>query len=221
MPAEDHLPDLLPDTPFPLFMRWFDLARERKAQPNPNAMVLATADAAGSPSARIVLCKHIVPDPGYIVFFTNYQSHKGIELEARPRAAVVFHWDALQRQVRMEGPVIKSPPDESDAYFASRAVGSRIGAWASDQSKPLDSRAELAARVADAAKRFGVAADARDAVVPRPIHWGGFRLWPDTVELWIEGADRVHDRARWNRVLKDRDALSFSASSWNATRLFP
>src|SRR5689334_20361335 len=120
MPAEDHLPDLLPDTPFPLFVRWFDLARERNAQPNPNAMVLATADAFGSPSARVVLCKHIVPDPGYIVFFTNYQSHKGIELEARPRAAVVFHWDALKRQVRMEGPVLKSPTDESDAYFASR-----------------------------------------------------------------------------------------------------
>jgi pyridoxamine 5'-phosphate oxidase len=214
MTTEEHLPDFLPPDPFPLFARWFDLAAKSGQQPNPNAMVLATADAAGSPSARIVLCKHLIVDPGYIVFFTNYQSHKGIELETRPRAAVVFHWDALHRQVRMEGAVVKSTTAESDAYFNSRPLANRIGAWASDQSKPLESRAALADRVAATSHKMG-------SDVPRPLHWGGFRLWPDNMELWIEGPGRVHDRARWNRVLRERDEHSFAPSAWNSTRLYP
>ena len=143
---------------------------------------------------RIVLCKKLIPAPGFLVFFTNYDSRKGAELAANPRASAVFHWDAFGRQVRVEGPIVRSPADESDEYFASRALDSRIGAWASLQSQPLDARRTLLKRVAVEAARFGTS-------VPRPPHWGGYRLWPESVELWIEGPFRVHDRARWTRSL--------------------
>jgi pyridoxamine 5'-phosphate oxidase len=215
------LPEPLPDGPFAIFAEWFDTAHGRKAQPNPNAMVLATVDARGAPQARVVLCKHLVSDPGYVVFFTNYQSHKGEQLIAHPRATVVFHWDALHRQVRMSGPVVKSPDAESDAYFQMRPVGNRIGAWASKQSQPLASRAQLAKQVTEIEQRFGVSSKDAEGHVPRPPHWGGFRLWPESVELWIEGPGRVHDRAVWNRAVTASDAFSFNCSSWSSTRLNP
>jgi pyridoxamine 5'-phosphate oxidase len=213
MLSKGFLPGTLPDDPMPLFAEWYEGARAAKAQPNPDSMALATTTADGHPSVRIVLCKKLVPDPGYAVFFTNYDSRKGGELGANPCAAAVFHWDAFGRQVRLEGRVVRSPDDESDEYFASRALDSRIGAWASLQSQPLDSRKTLLKRVAHEAARFGTH-------VPRPPHWGGYRLWPETVELWIEGPFRVHDRARWTRTLEPaRDA--FVAGAWAATRLFP
>jgi pyridoxamine 5'-phosphate oxidase len=176
-------------------------------------MSVATATPDGRPSVRVVLCKHLIVDPGYVVFFTNYHSRKGSELDANPRAAAVLHWDAFGRQVRLEGCIVKSPADESDEYFASRALDSRIGAWASLQSQPLDSRKTLLKRVAAEAARFGTH-------VPRPPHWGGYRLWPETVELWIEGPFRVHDRARWTRTVEPQGD-GCAAGPWSATRLFP
>jgi pyridoxamine 5'-phosphate oxidase len=176
-------------------------------------MALATTTTDGRPSVRIVLCKKLVADPGYAVFFTNYDSRKGGELAANPHAAAVFHWDAFGRQVRLEGRVVLSPAEESDEYFASRALDSRIGAWASLQSQPLDSRKTLLKRVAHEAARFGTH-------VPRPPHWGGYRLWPETVELWIEGPFRVHDRARWVRTLEP-SGDAFAPGPWAAARLFP
>ncbi|HEX9773210.1 MAG TPA: pyridoxamine 5'-phosphate oxidase [Steroidobacteraceae bacterium] len=214
MSNQDELPSQLPPDPMPLVAQWFEAARARKAQPNPDAMVLATATVDGRPSARVVLLKHLIVEPGYVVFFTNYDSRKARELDANPRAAAAMHWDALGRQVRLEGPVRVSPADESDAYFASRPLDSRIGAWASLQSEPLTSRQALLDRVADATVRFGDA-------VPRPPRWGGFRLWPESVELWVEGAFRVHDRARWTRVLAARDSMDFTPGTWRATRLYP
>jgi len=208
------LPGTLPDDPMPLFEEWFELARREGLQPNPDSMALATTTPDGRPSVRIVLCKKVVVDPGYVVFFTNYDSRKGRELAGNPRAAVVLHWDALSRQVRLEGPVLRSPDGESDEYFASRALDSRIGAWASRQSEPLASRTTLLKQVAAAAARFG-------AHVPRPPHWGGYRLWPDSVELWIEGPFRVHDRARWTRSLEPGDAHALRPGAWSATRLYP
>ncbi len=208
------LPSTLPDDPMPLAHEWFAKARADKVQPNPDAMVVATATADGRPSARVVLCKHFVVDPGYLVFFTNYASRKGDELAANPRAAAVFHWDTLSRQVRFEGPILRSPEAESDAYFASRALDSRLGAWASLQSQPLDSRATLLKRVAVETARHGTH-------VPRPPHWGGYRLWPETVELWIEGSFRVHDRARWTRTLADGGPQGYAPGPWQSTRLFP
>jgi pyridoxamine 5'-phosphate oxidase len=221
MSDNQFLPEPLPGNPLPLFAQWFGEARVRALQPNPDAMVLATAGADCAPAARIVLCKQLVDSAGYVVFFTNYQSRKGLELAAHPRAAAVFHWDALHRQVRIEGPVVRSPAQESDAYFASRALASRIGAWASDQSQPLASRAALEAQVAAAAKKFAVSPTAVTGQVPRPPHWGGSRMWIDAIELWVEGPGRVHDRALWRRELQPRNEYEFDAGEWRGTRLNP
>ena len=158
MPSDLTLPEPLPADPMPLFHEWFREAAARRAQPNPDAMILATTASSGDPSARVVLCKRIDVAAGYVVFFTNYESRKGRELAARPRAAAVLHWDALHRQVRIEGPVVRSPDSESDQYFASRALDSRIAAWASAQSEPLASRESLKQRVREFAARFGIAA---------------------------------------------------------------
>ena len=208
------LPSKLPTDPMPLFEQWFRHAREQKVQPNPDSMVVATATVQGRPSARVVLCKRLIADPGYVVFFTNYESRKATELDANPEAAAVLHWDDLARQVRLEGPVLRSPDEESDEYFASRALDSRIGAWASLQSQPLDSRGTLLKRVAVEAARHGTH-------VPRPPHWGGFRLWPRAVELWLEGPFRVHDRARWTREMDLSDPARPRPGPWQATRLYP
>jgi pyridoxamine 5'-phosphate oxidase len=178
-------------------------------------MVLATATREGLPSARVVLCKEISPHPGFLVFYTNYLSRKGRELDANPRAAVVMHWDHLHRQIRVEGRIVKAPDSDSDAYFASRALESRIGAWASKQSEPLPARQALLDAVSAARGRFG------GATVPRPPHWGGYRLWADAVELWVEGDSRIHDRARWTRTLTPNANGDFDAGPWQATRLQP
>jgi pyridoxamine 5'-phosphate oxidase len=215
------LPEPLPTDPMPLFQEWFREAVARRAQPNPDSMIIATTASSGEPSARVVLCKRIRVDAGYVVFFTNYQSRKGRELAARPRAAAVLHWDALHRQVRIEGPVVRSPESESDQYFASRALDSRVAAWASEQSEPLASRETLLQRVQEFEVRFGIAPSAENGTVPRPPHWGGHRLWVDTIELWTEGAHRIHDRAVWKRSLHRADEYSFAGDSWRSTRLNP
>jgi pyridoxamine 5'-phosphate oxidase len=191
-------------------------------------MIVATVAPDGQPSARVVLCKEIVPQPGYLVFYTNYQSRKGRQLTQNPRAAAVMHWDALHRQVRVEGPVLKAPEADSDAYFASRPWQSRLGAWASAQSEPIGSRKDLQAAVSQAAKRFGTPApDATttpataDILVPRPPHWGGYHLWAESVELWVEGEARIHDRARWTRTLTMRKDGLVDSGPWTSTRLQP
>jgi pyridoxamine 5'-phosphate oxidase len=221
MNADPMLPEPLPVDPMPLFQEWFRDAAARRAQPNPDSMIVATTASGGDPSARVVLCKRVDVAAGYVVFFTNYQSRKGRELAARPRAAAVFHWDALHRQVRIEGPVVRSPDSESDQYFASRAPDSRVAAWASAQSEPLASREALVQRVREFGARFGIAPGATSGTVPRPPHWGGHRLWVDTIELWTEGAFRVHDRAVWTRSLQRQDDYSFVGSPWRSTRLNP
>jgi pyridoxamine 5'-phosphate oxidase len=235
------LPDPLPREPLQVMSDWVAYATQRRDQPNPNAMVLATADAEGRPSARVVLCKQIVPAPGYVVFYTNYQSRKGSELAANQRAAIVMHWDHLHRQVRVEGVVVQSPSAESDAYFASRPWQSRLGAWASAQSQPVGSRTELRESLESSARRFGTpspseqadgtptlingdskpGAVAQDYPVPRPPHWGGFRLWADAVELWVEGEARIHDRARWTRKLTPKEPGQFDVGPWTVSRLQP
>jgi pyridoxamine 5'-phosphate oxidase len=219
----ETLPDPLPADPLELASQWLAQARIDAAQPNPNAMVLATCDESGQPSARVVLCKDIAHEAGHIVFYTNYQSRKGRELRKNPRAAIVFHWDHRHRQVRAEGRVEPLDEAQSDAYFRTRPWQSRIGAWASRQSEPVASRADLGASVAAAAHRFGIAyggpgtpEPAEVAVdVPRPPYWGGFRLDVDAIELWVEGEFRIHDRARWTR---DRRA---TPPHWTASRLQP
>lgn len=225
------LPDPLPAEPLTAVSEWLAESIQRRLQPNPNAMVLATVGSDGQPSARVVLCKDVVPVPGYLVFYTNYLSRKGRQLAENPRAAVVIHWDALHRQIRVEGPVVKGPDTDSDAYFASRAWQSRLGAWASAQSEPLASRQELQRKVADMARRFGtpppdkVTDASADFPVPRPPHWGGYRLWAESVELWVEGDSRIHDRARWTRSVSQPSGAgkdgAMIVGPWAATRLQP
>ena len=197
-----------------LAKEWLDDAMQQRAQRNPNAMTLASVDSTGTPSARIVLCKEFVADPGYLVFYTNYRSRKGLDIAERPHVALVMHWDSLGRQVRIEGQAVMSPADESDRYFATRDRGSQLGAWGSDQSQPIASREAFATQVEQRAARF-------DDVVQRPPHWGGFRVWASAVELWIEGADRIHDRARWTRNLQPSGDASFSSDAWEGVRLQP
>lgn len=176
--------------PFSLFDEWFALARE--GEPNdPEAMALATAGADGQPHVRMVLLKE--HGPAGFVFYTNEQSAKGDQLRDKPRAALLFHWKSLRRQVRIEGTVERVPEAHADAYFASRARDSQLGAWASDQSRPLDARATFEQRFEDAKLRF----EGKD--VPRPQHWGGYRVIPERVEFWTDRPYRLHERRMFTR----------------------
>lgn len=192
-----------PDDPFALFERWMEDAVAREIN-DPNAMTLATVDADGQPSARIVLLKHV--DPGGFVFYTNRHSRKGRALEANPRAALCFHWKTLRRSVRLEGHTAFVDDKESDAYYASRGFGSRIGAWASRQSQPLQSRKELACRVNSLMEEYRDQPD-----IPRPPHWGGYRVAPKRIEFWHDGADRLHTRLLYTR----------NGAGWEKSLLFP
>lgn len=188
--------------PLVQFGRWFDEARAAGVA-EPNAMVLATADADGRPSARVVLLKGL--DHRGFAFFTNRESRKSADLAANPRAAVCFFWSELERQVRAEGRVAPLGDAESDAYWATRPRDSQLGAWASPQSRTLASRAELEARLAEVAARH------RDGAVPRPPHWGGYVLLPEVVEFWQGRPARLHDRLVYRRV----------EGGWRLERLAP
>jgi pyridoxamine 5'-phosphate oxidase len=179
------------DDPHVLFDQW--LAEARVSEPNdPTAMALATADGEGRPSVRMVLMKG--HDPRGFVFYTNLDSRKGGELAANPSAALLFHWKSLRRQVRIEGPVEPASAEEADAYFATRARDSQLGAWASDQSRPLDSRALFEARYEETRSRF----EGRD--VPRPPRWAGWRIVPERIEFWTSREHRLHERRLFTRA---------------------
>ena len=188
--------------PIQQFRRWFG-AVKRAGLPEPNAMTLATAARNGHPSARMVLLKGI--DERGFLFFTNYESRKGRELASNPHAALVFYWRELNRQVRVTGRVSKLPAAESDGYFASRPLGSRIAALASRQSSVIASRAALEARFAELDTRYP------DGVPPRPINWGGYCVHPDEIEFWQQGPNRLHDRLRYRK----------SRGAWVLDRLSP
>lgn len=179
------------DDPHVLFETW--LAEARDSEPNdPVAMAVATADPDGRPSVRMVLMKG--HDARGFVFYTNFDSRKGGELAANPSAALLFHWKSLRRQVRIEGPVEAVSDAEADAYFATRGRDSQLGAWASDQSRPLDARSTFEARFEDVRRRF----DGGD--VPRPPRWGGWRVRPERIEFWIDRAHRLHERRLFTRT---------------------
>ena len=227
--AVPRLPKELPADPLQWVKDWLAEAFEKKTQRNPHSMTCVTVDSESRPTARMVLCKDLVPDPGYVVFYTNYNSEKSQHIAHNNNVALVLHWDALGRQVRIDGQAIKSPAEESDAYFASRDWVSQIGAWGSDQSNPLESRSALIAQVRERAIKLGVdaaknlrsiAVSDRNAI-PRPPHWGGYRVWARRVELWIEGRDRIHDRARWERTLEEDGEDSFVTGEWISSRLQP
>jgi pyridoxamine 5'-phosphate oxidase len=191
------------DDPIALVRSW--LAEAERTEPaDPNAIALATVDAQGRPNVRMVLLKEIEADA--FVFYTNYESVKAEEIAAAGAAAFVLHWKSLARQIRVRGSVTREDGAQADAYFASRSLQSRIGAWASRQSRPLESRAALLAEVARMAARHGLNP-------PRPPHWGGFRIRPFEIEFWADGPFRLHDRFRWTRA--------GAADPWVVTRLNP
>ncbi|TWT44045.1 Pyridoxine/pyridoxamine 5'-phosphate oxidase [Phycisphaerae bacterium RAS1] len=193
----------VPKDPLDLFRLWFDDAM-RTSQPDPNALVLATADAAGRPSCRIVLLKGF--DAHGFVFFTNYDSRKGVELAANPYASMCFWWGELERQVRVEGPVGRVSAAESDAYFRSRPRESQLGAAVSAQSRVIADRAVLENRLEQLTQRF------EGMNVPRPVNWGGYRLCPEALEFWCGREHRLHDRLRYELD---------GANGWRMLRLAP
>jgi pyridoxamine 5'-phosphate oxidase len=192
----------MPTDPLARFHRWYAEARRTRIR-QPDAMALATADASGRPSARMVLLKHAGND-GF-VFYTNARSRKGDELRANPRAALAFHWNQLGKQVRVEGRVEEVPPAEADAYWATRPRASQLAALASAQSAPLAARAQLVARWRALTRQY------RQSPVPRPTHWTGYRVIPDAIEFWTHRDHRLHDRELFTR----------SGRGWKLTRLQP
>ena len=190
--------------PFALFTDWMEDAK--KSEPNdPNAMTLATVDDAGLPDARMVLLKG-VDDRGF-VFYTNLESKKGRELAGQPKAALVFHWKSLTRQVRVRGPVERVTDAEADAYYATRPRGSQIGAWASKQSSPLESRMAFEKAIALTTAKYAI------GTVPRPLYWSGFRVVPVAMEFWHDRPFRLHDRVEYRRERVGEE--------WIKTRLYP
>jgi pyridoxamine 5'-phosphate oxidase len=194
-----------PIDPFSLFEEWFAAAQENETN-DPHAMALATADESGAPDVRMVLLN--ARDHRGFCFFTNFESDKGRQLAANPRAAAVLHWKSTRRQIRIRGPVEVVSDGEADAYFATRARVSQIGAHASKQSRPLANRYTLLERVETLKKSFG-----ERETVTRPQHWSGYRIIPETMEFWKDGANRLHDRVRFTRALPD--------GAWNRQRLYP
>jgi pyridoxamine 5'-phosphate oxidase len=212
------LGDDLPLDPMPLFKTWFDEAVASLGKEAGPAMALATVGADAQPSVRMVLCKGISIAPPAIRFFTNFESRKSREIIANPQVSAVFHWASTARQVRIEGTAAKVPAADSDAYFRTRPLLSKLGAWASQQSTPLATRADLVGAVAQAASRFGVVAaltslaQSDSDAIPRPPHWGGYEISIHGMELWTNISGRLHDRARW----------TFNpAQGWSAQRLQP
>jgi pyridoxamine 5'-phosphate oxidase len=201
--------DPLPTDPVHIVGRWLDEAFRAGVQDNPHAVALATVDADGRPSVRMVLCSEIDSERGAFTLYTNLESRKGRALRHEPRAAIVFHW--ASRQARVEGRVESTPAEVSDRYFASRPLEARLGAWASDQSQPVASREVVLARVREVAERFGAREEGDP--VPRPPHWGGLTLVAESVELWVSRPGRVHDRAVWRR--------GDGPKRWLPTRLQP
>lgn len=190
--------------PFELFAKW--LKDAEASEPNdPNAVAVATVDEDGLPNVRMVLMKEF--DANGFVFYTNFESQKGRELLGQPKAAMCFHWKSLRRQVRLRGPVEVVTDAEADAYFQSRPRGSRIGAWASKQSRTLESRFALERAVAKTTAKYGV------SEIPRPAHWSGFRLKPVSIEFWHDGKFRLHDRIEFRR--------NAAEGGWHKVRMYP
>jgi pyridoxamine 5'-phosphate oxidase len=216
--------DPLPVDPMPILETWQREAFEERLAQNPHAIALATVDEGGDPSVRMVLCKRIDTERGEVVFYSDRTSRKGRAIAAHPRAAAAFYWGPQNRQARVEGTVRIVEASDADAYFATRPSDSQIGAWASHQSRPVASRAELERRVEEEAKRLGVEPGSQPSPdIPRPPRWVGYALELEAVELWVSRPGRIHDRAVWARQRDETNDTRSEAAwgPWQATRLQP
>ena len=208
---KEPLPEILPADPLPLVARWLEEAAP--VVKSATAMALATVADDGRPTVRMVICRGFDAVEGWLVFYTDRGSAKGQALERNPRAAVVFHWDVFERQIRVEGPVTRAPEADSERYWNTRPLDARLAAAASEQSQPIASRAAFLERIAAAQRTHGTE-------VPRPPRWGGYRVWADRVKLWVGQPGRAHDRAVWTRALQPTE-VGFTGGSWRGTRLQP
>ena len=210
--------------PILVLKEWIGEARKSEIQPNPNTMSISTVDSMGCPNSRMVLCKEINEDLGYLIFYTNYNSKKSKEIESHNNCSALFHWDPLGYQVRIRGKLIKSPNHESDNYFSTRKVGSQLSAWASNQSDHIENRESLDNQFQEIMKRFDILdsdLDSTEIKIPRPDFWGGYRIWVKEIELWLNQNDRFHDRLSFKRDLIKTSSGFDSKNDWVVKRLQP
>jgi len=210
--------------PLLLLQSWLNEAVELDLQPNPDTMAIATSNSQGLPNVRMVLCKEINTEEGYVVFYTNYNSVKSMEIKENPKCSALFHWDKLGYQIRIRGEILQSPDEENDAYFASRHLGSQVGAWASNQSDPVVDRQALDDQFRKILDRFNLTNESitrNEQKIPRPPHWGGYRLWVEEIEFWLNQKDRLHDRLHFRRVLTISSEGIETEKKWAVKRLQP
>ena len=210
--------------PLLLLQSWFNEAMELDLQPNPDTMAIATSNSQGLPNVRMVLCKEINTEEGYVVFYTNYNSVKSMEIKENPKCSALFHWDKLGYQIRIRGEILQSPDEENDTYFASRHLGSQVGAWASNQSNPVEDREALDDQFKKILDRFNLTSESitrNEQKIPRPPHWGGYRLWIEEIEFWLNQKDRLHDRLHFRRALTIINEGIETEKNWTVKRLQP
>ena len=210
--------------PLLLLQSWFNEALELDLQPNPDTMAIATSNSQGLPNVRMVLCKEINTEEGYVVFYTNYNSVKSMEIKENPKCSALFHWDKLGYQIRIRGEILQSPDEENDAYFASRHLGSQVGAWASNQSNSVVDRQALDDQFRKILDRFNLTNESitrNEKKIPRPPHWGGYRLWIEEIEFWLNQKDRLHDRLHFRRALTISSEGIETEKNWTVKRLQP
>ena len=210
--------------PLLLLQSWLNEAMELDLQPNPDTMAIATSNSQGLPNVRMVLCKEINTEEGYVVFYTNYNSVKSLEIKENPKCSALFHWDKLGYQIRIRGEILQSPDEENDAYFASRHLGSQVGAWASNQSNPVEDREALDDQFKKILDRFNLTSESitqNEQKIPRPPNWGGYRLWIEEIEFWLNQKDRLHDRLHFRRALTISSEGIETEKNWTVKRLQP
>ena len=210
--------------PLLLLQSWLNEAMELDLQPNPDTMAIATSNSQGLPNVRMVLCKEINTEEGYVVFYTNYNSVKSLEIKENPKCSALFHWDKLGYQIRIRGEILQSPDEENDTYFASRHLGSQVGAWASNQSNPVEDREALDDQFKKILDRFNLTSESitrNEQKIPRPPHWGGYRLWIEEIEFWLNQKDRLHDRLHFRRALNISSEGIETEKKWTVKRLQP
>ena len=210
--------------PLLLLQSWLNEAMELDLQPNPDTMAIATSNSQGLPNVRMVLCKEINTEEGYVVFYTNYNSVKSLEIKENPKCSALFHWDKLGYQIRIRGEILQSPDEENDTYFASRHLGSQVGAWASNQSNPVEDREALDDQFKKILDRFNLTGESitrNEQKIPRPPNWGGYRLWIEEIEFWLNQKDRLHDRLHFRRALTISSEGIETEKKWTVKRLQP